>query len=1239
MKSDIDKVISELNNDPNVEFAQKNYILYPTLVPTDEQFNSQWALSNEGQYISGQIGLTGIDVEAEKAWDITTGKKDIIIGVLDTGIDINHPDLKDNIYINKNEIPGNGIDDDKNGYIDDISGFDFFNKDATVYDKADLDLHGTHISGIIAASSNNYGISGISPNVEILPLKFINGSYGYTSDALEAIEYAKKVGVKIINASWGGEDYNPALESAINDSGILFVGSAGNNGADSSIQPNYPASFNLPNVISVTAVDNKGELAPFSNYGAKVDIAAPGVSILSTIPDNKYAMLSGTSMAAPYVAGTAALLYSIDDSMTPLEAKAKITENGLKLLSLKTKVKSESMLNSYNALNNEGPTIYNYTEFNNLSNDETTVEKRLEIESSITILPEYPSEINDKLLLAQKAAEHETEIKPVPTQMPTPKANNSTKESKTVINTQALPSVSVSNVTETSLIVSATFPRSGINGNGLFIKDNSTGQWRDIYGSYSAASGTYYVSGLTPGTSYDVQLVWYTDDTHSWTRQERFSYTKTKSYNPTLSVSNITQSTLTIDVTYPISGKHGNGLFLLNQSTNTWSDIYGSWNATSGRYTISNLSPGTSYVVQQVWYTDYSNDWTRQEKLQTVSTLNAPEILYRKDGNHVFTNLEIYDTNVLSTANHTRWLTHLDKVYESLLDLVGTAPYSAQKIEIKSTRNYPGGWAVSGNPILWYQKYIKDELVRVNNYDDWSFGIMHEISHNFDSSNWNFDAEFWANTKMYYAVEQNNSIVTMNGTQYTGSQLKNYYKSVSDYGYDKMMASNSYHNDFLTYTFIRLKDIIGWQPFKSTFRDINALSASSVPSTKIGKLNLFLSKLKEKSNYDVLSSFSTKELQLIGNAFGGTVGYNTSSYTPLNLYVQIQDGTQYYIGNLARQYNNTSTFVAVNPDDDMLVDLQNGEPSDYFVEDGQYWVYLHKLSNYMDIYQTGNNVYALSDPNPDSYSNLDYEQTTAILKSSSIVTNSIDSATVTDSVYNDNINNSVTDSVYDDQSTQDYKTFTFIVFNINPFNKDGKMNFQVKPVLTFGFKPKSTDYNIRILTAPSGDGPWTQISSQSCENLPGLKGCIASIANRTAYWKASVTVTFKWKDGSTETHSKDSVRILTNNLGNPFPLYRDSWSGQSLGFPRTDWVKLPESQRTPRDPELRQKFIAWYVVKYGRPNFDWADYDIHHIRPLAFGGTNDFSNLIAIPRTPEHQKYVTPWFANYSTYDPDADLD
>jgi subtilisin family serine protease len=351
---DVENIIKELQGDSNIEYAQPDYLLDINLFPQDERFAEQWALLNNGQTINGQVGISQIDINAVNAWDITKGSKNVTVAVVDTDIDIDHTDLDGNIFVNIKEQL-NGLDDDGNGYIDDINGWDVVNNDSSVFDTEAYEMHGTHVSGIIAAKHNNGGIAGVSPDVNILPIKFINGSVGYSSDAIAAIEYAVSMGASIINCSWGGSEYNQALKDVMENSNALFVCAAGNSARNTDVNPIYPACFDLPNIISVGAFDNKGEIAVFSNYGSKIHVAAPGVDILSTLPGNKYGLMSGTSMAAPYVSGVAALLNSKENVLSAQSLKARIMDNVTKVQNLIGKVSTSGRINMEAALLNSTP--------------------------------------------------------------------------------------------------------------------------------------------------------------------------------------------------------------------------------------------------------------------------------------------------------------------------------------------------------------------------------------------------------------------------------------------------------------------------------------------------------------------------------------------------------------------------------------------------------------------------------------------------------------------------------------------------------------------------------------------------------------------------------------------------------------------------------------------------------------------------------------------------------------------
>ncbi|NNK48640.1 MAG: S8 family serine peptidase, partial [Gemmatimonadetes bacterium] len=325
----VEEAIARYGNHPNIEFIEPNYILTAVETPDDARYDELWGMNNTGQ--TG--GTAGADISAEMAWDVFTGNSNIVVGVIDTGVDYNHPDLVDNIWTNPGEIPGNGIDDDGNGYIDDIHGWDWVNDDA---DPMDDNGHGTHCSGTIGGVGNNgTGVAGVNWDVRIMGLKFLSaGGSGSTADAVSAVEYATDMAlrypgeVRVTSNSWGGGGFSQALYDAIEEAGLadmLFIAAAGNSSSNNDASPHYPSNYDLDNVVSVAATDHNDNLAGFSSYGATtVDLAAPGVDILSTIPGGGYGLSSGTSMATPHVAGVAALTFGRFPAVSALDAKSLI---------------------------------------------------------------------------------------------------------------------------------------------------------------------------------------------------------------------------------------------------------------------------------------------------------------------------------------------------------------------------------------------------------------------------------------------------------------------------------------------------------------------------------------------------------------------------------------------------------------------------------------------------------------------------------------------------------------------------------------------------------------------------------------------------------------------------------------------------------------------------------------------------------------------------------------------------
>jgi len=348
--SNVNKMVSKYNENPYVEYADPNYKLYvDATIPNDYYFSLLWGMHNTGQ--TG--GIADADIDAPEAWGITTGSSDIIVAVIDTGVDYNHEDLDANIWTNPGEIAGDGIDNDVNGYVDDIRGWDFYNNDNNPFDD---NGHGTHCSGTIAAEGNNgIGVVGVSWNAKIMPLKFLNrrGS-GNTDDAIDAINYAINNGADIMSNSWGGGGESQSLKDAIsaaNSAGILFVAAAGNVGTDNDESPHYPSSYDVDNIISVAATDRYDNLAGFSCYGLEsVDLAAPGVTIASTYPRNRYVYMDGTSMAAPHVSSAAALIMAQNPTISVADLKAKILDSVDPIDALAGKTVTGGRLNVFNCL-------------------------------------------------------------------------------------------------------------------------------------------------------------------------------------------------------------------------------------------------------------------------------------------------------------------------------------------------------------------------------------------------------------------------------------------------------------------------------------------------------------------------------------------------------------------------------------------------------------------------------------------------------------------------------------------------------------------------------------------------------------------------------------------------------------------------------------------------------------------------------------------------------------------------
>ncbi len=373
-------LVSLLENQPEVDFAEPNYIYkmigstptlesiltgslsenYSSMAPTDPLYGKLWGLKNTGSNEpdrnggnSTTPGVSGADVEAEKAWSITRGSKKVVVAVIDTGIDYNHPDLKNNIWTNEKEIPGNNIDDDSNGYVDDIHGWNAHGKNGNPMDG---NSHGTHCAGTIGAEHNNgIGVAGVMSDVTLMAVKFLSdeGS-GSLADAVEAIDYATKMNVDVMSNSWGGGGFSQALENSIKaakEKGIVFVAAAGNDNSNNDSRPSYPATYQVDNVISVASHTAQDVLSSFSNFGKRsVHVAAPGSNILSSTPNGEYKVYSGTSMATPHVSGVVGLFISELGRVPVLELRNRLMATTVPVSSYRKTTVAGGRVSAYNFL-------------------------------------------------------------------------------------------------------------------------------------------------------------------------------------------------------------------------------------------------------------------------------------------------------------------------------------------------------------------------------------------------------------------------------------------------------------------------------------------------------------------------------------------------------------------------------------------------------------------------------------------------------------------------------------------------------------------------------------------------------------------------------------------------------------------------------------------------------------------------------------------------------------------------
>jgi subtilisin family serine protease len=323
-----------------VEYAEPNYYRYLVRTPDDPSYASQWALPV---------------ISAPAAWDHSTDCTATVVALIDSGVDYGHLDLAANIWNNSAETAGDGIDNDGNGYVDDTLGWDFVAGDG---DPLDENGHSTHVAGTIGAIGNNtIAVTGLCWRAAIMALRAFDAEgNGTVADVIEAMQYARTKGARVVNASYAGEDFSQAEYDAISQlqsAGILLIVAAGNENVNNDRSPRYPAGYDEPNIIAVAATDSSDLLTAFSNFGpSKVHVAAPGDSILSTYLNNDYAVLSGTSMAGPHVSGLAALIWSASPGLSASQVRARILDGVDRLADLSGVIWTGGRINAYNSLLN-----------------------------------------------------------------------------------------------------------------------------------------------------------------------------------------------------------------------------------------------------------------------------------------------------------------------------------------------------------------------------------------------------------------------------------------------------------------------------------------------------------------------------------------------------------------------------------------------------------------------------------------------------------------------------------------------------------------------------------------------------------------------------------------------------------------------------------------------------------------------------------------------------------------------
>ena len=434
---------------------------------------------------------------------------------------------------------------------------------------------------------------------------------------------------------------------------------------------------------------------------------------------------------------------------------------------------------------------------------------------------------------------------------------------------------SITNIraTTNAITFDAVFPIEQ-SQNRINILDLSTGQWRNHIDS-SATSSTHTISGLRPGTRYRLDLQFFCHTLGRWTNyQTEWTTTPVAPRQPSITIVSTTSTSIMFDMVFPTE-QHNNRLNSLDLSTGIWRNHI-DHSAQSSRRELYNLRPNTTYRLDLQFFCHTLGRWTNFQF--EWRTLSVPETWTTHQTTNLTFRFEPGDISQIPTAVYTQWRSNMQTTYQQMRAFVGGVPFNGERITIQSSRTQAGNhWGVAGNPIFINQRWVPLMLHDIQTYGTWCFGTMHELGHNFTSYRYNFHCEFWANFLLYFVVEQRNATVRIGGRNYRGGRgangLSEYFRSHATHSFNNTISRGNFHHDGMLFSFIRIQEQIGWNPFIQTIEHFNNMPASAVPSTDLGKLNLFLTLLRDYSGRDVIGMMQPFERTVYGNHFGGQIQY------------------------------------------------------------------------------------------------------------------------------------------------------------------------------------------------------------------------------------------------------------------------------------------------------------------------------------------------------------------------------